>query len=292
MKTIFTSLSRRAAYLTVASFLILPAYMTHAATLVGQWGFDGNLEDSSPTGADGTLYDLVHLDGGSKTETATTPTYATGVDGQALSIDSSVTPGTPDTYTGQVMRAGEHAAYDFGTSTDFSLAGHVYWGGDNDMAYQTILAQKQSRGSSREGFMVSIEPSGTVTLRLADKDANSFSLSSTSIEVNTWYHFAATVDRDGNAQMYINGVADGVPDSVVGVGDISSTGVDLTVGASGFANQKGYFNGQLDDIRVYNGLLTPTEIASLAVIPEPGTLTLLGVGMLAILMGARFRSKR
>lgn len=279
VSSVFTTVFRRAACLTVAFGIFLPLQMSHAATLVGHWDFAGNLQDSSPTGANGTMYDLVHIDGGSKTETPTTPTYSTGPAGQALSIDSFVTPDAGgDIYSGQVIRAGEHDAYDFGSSTDFSLAGRVYWGGDNGMAYQTIFAQKQSRATSRAGFMVSIEPLGTVTLRLAGTGTH-FQLSSSAIDEEAWYHFAVTVDRDGDAQMYINGVPDGAASSVAAVGDISSTGVDLTVGASGFANQKGYFNGQLDDLRVYNGLLTSTEIAALAVIPEPSTLVL---GLIAL----------
>lgn len=288
-------LPRRAAFLIVALCLFLPIYVGHTAVLVGHWAFDGNLQDSSPTGAHGTLYDLVHLDGGSKTETLATPTYSTGYSEQALSIDSYIVPGTPkSTYYGQIMHTSDQAAYDFGTSTDFSVAGWFYWEAREDMVYHTILANKQSRGANRSGFMVSLDPINTtqasVTLRISDS-VNALSVVSQSyIGLESWYHFGVTVDRDGIAQMYINGESDGTPTSVTGVGNINApSGIDLTVGATHFANQKDYFNGELDDLRVYQGLLSSRDIWLLSggVIPEPGTMGLLALGALLLRIARR-----
>jgi hypothetical protein len=279
----------RAAFLIVALCLLFSAHMAHAAVLVGHWAFDGNLQDSSPTGANGTLYDLVHPDGGSRTATVTTPAYTAGYYDQAISMNSYVVAGTPNTFYGQVMRAGDHAAYDFGTSTDFSLAGWFYWEARAGMTFHTIFASKQSRGSNRAGFMVSLDPINETTsrvyLRISD-GVNHVSYSSdTIIGLQDWNHFAVTVNRSGSAQMYINGEVDGAPSNVTGVGNINApAGVEFTVGATSFENQKDYFNGQLDDLRVYQGLLSPRDIWLLAggVIPEPGTMGLMALGAMCL----------
>jgi hypothetical protein len=74
-----------------------------------------------------------------------------------------------------------------------------------------------------------------------------------------------TVDRDGNAQIYINGVANGAAANVSSVGNIDDLSANFVVGSIGYKNSQ-YFNGILDDIRVYNRLLTAQEITDLATI--------------------------
>jgi len=79
----------------------------------------------------------------------------------------------------------------------------------------------------------------------------------TSFQINTWYHVACVRDRTlGQLRMYINGV-------------LVNTKADLSVNinqstplymarASHFNGE--YYNGQLDEVRIWNKALTQTEI--------------------------------
>ncbi len=85
------------------------------------------------------------------------------------------------------------------------------------------------------------------------------------LAMNEWYHVAVTYDRTSPANdpiFYINGVAtttteygtpSGTPDS--------DASYDLTIGAK--EDGDALFDGAIDDVRIYNRILTPTEIATL-----------------------------
>jgi hypothetical protein len=73
-----------------------------------------------------------------------------------------------------------------------------------------------------------------------------------------WYHIACTISGN-TAQIYINGAADGAPQTRIGT---PATSTDpLTFGYSG---TYAAFPGALDDVRIYNRALSATEVAALA----------------------------
>jgi hypothetical protein len=84
------------------------------------------------------------------------------------------------------------------------------------------------------------------------------------LPANTWTHLAATYDRT-TIRLYVNGVqvATGLQTAAVS----TSTGV-LTVGANFYGE---YFNGLIDEVRVYNRALTATEIQADMVVPLGAT---------------------
>lgn len=103
----------------------------------------------------------------------------------------------------------------------------------------------------------------------------------TDLPANTWVHLAVVKDGD-TIQTYYNGVADA---SVTFTEDFVNT-TPFFIGGDNGGRGIEYFRGFIDDVRIYNSALTPTEVASL--IPEPST-SLLG----ALAFGCLFvRRKR
>lgn len=104
--------------------------------------------------------------------------------------------------------------------------------------------------------------------------------------VGTWHHVAYTNDgAAGNQSIYWDGIL------VVGPG---AAGFNASLVASaeliiGTSFGSGSFSGILDEVRVYDTLLTQPEIAAaMTVIPEPGSATLAGVfGLGAFLLRRR-----
>ena len=104
------------------------------------------------------------------------------------------------------------------------------------------------------------------------------------ITAGEWNHVAAVFDRvAGTLRLYINGVNEASKLDVLNQ-DIQGN-ASVVLGLNRLPGIDGsLFAGQLDDVRIYhNQALTDGEIAALAVIPEPATAMLIGLGSLLIL---------
>lgn len=82
-----------------------------------------------------------------------------------------------------------------------------------------------------------------------------------------WYHFVLIRDSL-HTYYYINGVMVGEPGVANGNGSYSYPNVNLVIGGGrSLVNQ--FFFGKVDDLRVYNRVLTNSEIDSLYNMPDP-----------------------
>lgn len=83
---------------------------------------------------------------------------------------------------------------------------------------------------------------------------------------NTWYFIAAVNDRYVGGKIYTNGVLDSVHDAVTNQYDLSNER-DATIGCTngcwGDYIRGEFFNGAIDDVRVYNRALTSAEVMAL-----------------------------
>ncbi len=101
-------------------------------------------------------------------------------------------------------------------------------------------------------------------------------LSTGAIATNTWVHVAATwaggADASTTMHFYINGAAsDGTPTAGSGVIDDDAP-TPLTIGNRPVDHAKG-FNGVIDEVRVYNRVLSASEIQALADVTAPSAPT-------------------
>ena len=100
-------------------------------------------------------------------------------------------------------------------------------------------------------------------------------VSSTAINNGQWHHVAFTRDATaGTVQIYVDGVLQVTGASTAGlinsVFNIIGAQTDLT--NAGGADGHTYFNGQLDELRIYNQVLGANEIAGMALVPAAPTL--------------------
>jgi|GEM_PF-1780268 len=114
----------------------------------------------------------------------------------------------------------------------------------------------------------------------------------TPTEVGVWQHVAWTnTAGDGQQTIYVDGAVVATGGGIDGNGNpqfgaYGGNGVEaLLVGTS---RNRGSFNGDLDDVRVYDEVLSGAQIAALAtVIPEPTSGILLSLASLALLRRRR-----
>jgi hypothetical protein len=151
-------------------------------------------------------------------------------------------------------------------------------------------------GSNGNGYSFLLSPSGqNWALQLAGYNAPNPSLVSlATLPSDVWTHVAVTKDVNGsggadlaNVVFYINGVA--VETNTIGrsSGSPSSGRVgSIVIGGNAIG---GYYQGGLDEVYVYDEVLSDTAIAALSVVPEPGTIFTASAGVALAATGIRRR---
>ena len=114
-------------------------------------------------------------------------------------------------------------------------------------------------GSGGEQYSLDLDGSGNIRFYIQGTAANSYniiSIPNTNISIGTWTHLAATYDAAGGIMMlYVNGVQKG---SRAPSNSLMSNSTGLAIGAQ--ANAAQFFNGQIDEVRIWNRALCASEI--------------------------------
>ena len=107
--------------------------------------------------------------------------------------------------------------------------------------------------------------------------------SGSALSNGVWTHVAVTINEGNDVQFYV----DGQPFEALKPGNSPANFglLDTFLGTAGYDTYP-YF-GILDEVRVYNGVLTPAEVNALAAIPEPAIAVLATAGLLCFLRRRR-----
>ena len=212
-----------------------------AEGLVGYWSLDGTLEDSSG-GNDGVFRGgaVRYVDGHGGAASG-----ALRFDGADDFVEVTQTAGLP--------------IYD---SPAFSVA---LWVKGGPQADKRVFSEG-SGSNNLPVFNIGVDVSGatgSVDIFIRD-DSGSRLLSHTQSNGiafdDTWHH-VTWVDDDGAAELYIDGVADATDFSY----EKRSISLDRTsIGAILRAGSSYHFDGDIDEVSVWNRALTPDEVAGLA----------------------------
>lgn len=100
------------------------------------------------------------------------------------------------------------------------------------------------------------------------------------IVAGEWTHLAVTFDSSFDAEFFVNGVSQG---TLAG-----SSAANAGTGVYRIGSRNGEnFDGFIDEVRLYNEVLSDAEVSSLAVVPEPSSAVLLGLGGFALALRRR-----
>lgn len=196
-----------------------------------QWNFD---ETSGTVAADSA---------GTNNATLTNVSWVAGNTGNATAFNGT-------------DASGDAGKIDFGTS-NFTVAHWVKVDDFKDFA--GIFNNRAGIAYENIGFHTRTDGSGTLKA-LIDFGAESRYLAVTNVVPGTWYHVAVSVDRAGLMKLYVNGVLSGQVD----ISDFSATSLthpeNVRLGRDQVSN---YFNGAIDELRLYNSALSAEEILNL-----------------------------
>ena len=198
------------------------------ADLVGHWRFDGNLEDST-----GEAHGI--FNGGS-------PLYVAGSIGQGIEFDGvsqfvHLPSANPSAYTITLwVRPGR---------TD---------------AASVIVRTSGSGPTTHWSHQLRINPEGAFHHYLWVGSERHVA-GTTLVEVDAWYHVAIAAANDGPMHLYVNAEEDAASTDVAGT--LWGEGDRYYVGSNS-GHGMGWFQGVVDDVQIYDSILTAEEVDRIA----------------------------
>jgi len=135
-----------------------------------------------------------------------------------------------------------------GTS-DFTLS---IWVKTDDTGSRQHVFQQTGSNDNR---VIAINSGGSLTSRLGGSGSDH--VSGVTLSTDTWYHIVLVHDNSANTlKWYVNGTEQNTNTSV----NVPSNTGTFYLGTNSDANDK-YFNGQIDEVRIWNDVRTAAEIA-------------------------------
>ncbi|MHC4250485.1 MAG: LamG-like jellyroll fold domain-containing protein, partial [Planctomycetota bacterium] len=201
--------------------------------LVGWWKFDEGsgraAKDSSDRGAGGKLAGRVK--------------WAAGRSGKGLDF------------------GGADARVECGKGTGSSPALSVaFWAKADAVKYQVPI-DKHTDGDGGRGWNVKFRDNGEIWFRVGSKDSCTDTMLAGAYEVGRWVHVACTFGG-GTARAYINGKLRGEKTGITQT--TANAGTPLWLGRPSKVVPEEAFDGTLDDVRVWNRVLSANEIKEVA----------------------------
>ena len=207
--------------------------------LVGWWNFDEGsgttAADSSGNGNTGTLYN--------------TPTWTTsGMNGGGLNFAAA---------SSQYVNLGTNSSLAGGSPSAITVSA---WVKPTGSGYEEIAAR---RDGSSLSWMLWIDYTSDGRARFGTEVTSGpnpdYTVVSPYITPGVWTHIVGVYSiSDGVLRIYVNGVAAG---TTAGGGTINSSSQRTFIGADAWSGN--YFNGTIDDVRIYNRALSASEVGRL-----------------------------
>jgi hypothetical protein len=235
----------------------VPAAGDISQGLIAYYPFDGTASDATGNGHDGTIVGAVPTSG------------HLGLPGGGMLFNGNDYVAVPD-----------HSGLTFGGGgfTIAAWAKFASYGGDGGY----YLMGHSTGGGNRNKWIFWLGNGGLTFIYYPQSGSHWTGLGSYPFQLDTWYHVAVR----GNAGA-LEGFVDG---NSIGSASFTGTLADpanvFTIGSCELGTKpRRYFNGAMDEVRLYGRPLSDDEINQL--VPEPATLSLLILGGVAILRRRR-----
>jgi outer membrane protein assembly factor BamB len=196
--------------------------------LVGEWRFDGNANDSSGNGNNGTINGA---------------TFVHGISGQALSFDGV------DDYV------------NISNSATLMITDSITieaWVNPRELGvWDRVVFKCASDDLLTCAYVFGLSSHGGVYFGMFNGHSQTYIDGSKQIPTDEWTHMTGTWDGT-TMRIYINGVEQA--ETLPFVGPINSANSQLKLGLGFYSGDSYAFNGTIDEVRIYNRALSADEI--------------------------------
>lgn len=138
---------------------------------------------------------------------------------------------------------------------DFSIG---FWYKCNSSTADVIMGNRKLAGN-QEGWQITTDTSGQVGFSIDTGSANPNIIGIADTNDNTFHHVFA-IRRSGVGELWIDGVSVGTPSASFAY-DMTTIASPANTTLGGTTRNPQQFTGTFDDVRLYNGALSPAEIA-------------------------------
>lgn len=150
----------------------------------------------------------------------------------------------------------------FGTISNFSLSFWIYR--TSSSGYETLYSLGKGGNSNDRLTFYHYADNSQLRLNVGNSNGSSNIDSNTSVaSTGSWVHCVATVKNGTDVTFYVDGSAAGSASSSYSFADV---GNPHEIGRHNGGN---YFNGNIDDVRIYNRALSTPEIQALYDLTKP-----------------------
>jgi len=210
-----------------------PALADTSAGLVAHYPLDGNADDTSGNGNDGTTHGGVH--------------YVPGIDGQAALFDGQ------DDF---ISSSGDGPL----ALTVWTLS--AWLNPHTTTTSQALIVGKLNDSSGYINYGLSYVSPSVVRSRYESRQTGEtdYEVRSSELPLNTWTHVAATRDSAGNHRIYVNG---SLYTSELHVPEPAAGSATLVMGKWVSGTVSLFFDGAIDDVRIYNRSLSAADVMEL-----------------------------
>ena len=219
-----------------SAYAQVPSYVPSNG-LVGWWPFNGNANDESGNGNNGTIY------------------------GASLSTDRNNNSNAAYNFNGSSNYIEVASSSSISVSSAYTLS---VWFRASSWSFNApidehAIISKMVDGAWYGGYEI-YHGGSTGSIRHIGNITNNFSIGSDSGQVNQWYHIVCTFNGS-KVKYYINNRK---ADSISLSSSIQTSNIPLRFGRRGGAGTYNcWFNGKIDDIGIWNRALSPQEINNL-----------------------------
>jgi hypothetical protein len=174
---------------------------------------------------------------------------------------NAVLAASPGTVAGQIRQAmrfngsTQYASSTIATPAPITVS---LWFKANDLDNNDTLIAK-NRGGSNPLFLFQFASS---KLQLWTMNTVT-SAGATTLQTGRWYHAAFTYDNNNNRVIYLNGVQDGSTNTATVWTDVANQSLQMAGWDAGGGAFTYPYNGSIDDVRVYNYVMSAQEVANL-----------------------------
>ena len=120
--------------------------------------------------------------------------------------------------------------------------------------WRTVIMKESGSGLAYALYANDNDPKPATYVRLAGASSSAGAAGTAQLPLNTWTHLATTFDGT-SVNLHVGGV---LVDSVPASGTVTPSSTPLQLGGNAIWGE--YFAGRIDEVRIYNRALSPSEI--------------------------------